>query len=386
MRVLMLNTPVPTHFTPLVPLAWALRAAGHEVVAAVQPDVVPAALSAGLHTVPIGDPYYVDDLLGGGLPAGKRLREVRERPGPEGLAGGARVWMMHAKYLLPEHLAFARAYRPDLIVADMLEYTSLIIGGVLGVPVVHHRWGLDPISTGARDTARTTLHATCRRAGLDGLPDPAVLLDPSPDELRLPGTAPGTPIRYVTYNGPGKLPEWLYEAKPAGLRRVVVSLGTSTLELGGLPMLGNVLRGLAGLPRTETLATVPAKYRDTLGDLPDGVRLIDPVPLQPLLGTCDAVVHHGGAGTMMTATSAGLPQLVLPQIMDQFPHGDALAAAGAGIVVADAAGQDDPAAAGAAVARLLDVPEYRLRAGKLAASMGSMPSPARVAEDLATLR
>lgn len=39
MRVLMMSTPAPTHFTPLVSLAWALRGTGHEVVVAGQPDV-----------------------------------------------------------------------------------------------------------------------------------------------------------------------------------------------------------------------------------------------------------------------------------------------------------------------------------------------------------
>ncbi|WP_129308660.1 nucleotide disphospho-sugar-binding domain-containing protein [Streptomyces sp. L2] len=385
MRVLMLNTPVPTHFSPLLPLAWALRGEGHEVVAAVQPDVVDTALTAGLHTVSIGDPYHVEDLLSGGLPPGKRPREVRPRPDAAGLAGGAKVWQMHAKYLVEEHLAFARRYRPDLIVADMMEYSSLIVGGVLGVPVVHHRWGLDPFTTGARAAAREALGPLCRRLGLPGLPDPDVVLDPSPAALRLPDTSPGSPIRYVPSNGPAVLPDWLYDGPAADRRRVVVSLGTSTLDLGGLPLLVHVLRAFADLPDTEALATVPGRLRESLTGLPPNVRLIDPVPLRPLLDSCAAVVHHGGAGTLFTATDAGLPQLVLPQIMDQFPHGDALASAAAGLTLTEAADQDDPGQVAAAVRKLLDDPSYGSAAGGLAGAIAAMPSPGQVARDLARL-
>jgi vancomycin aglycone glucosyltransferase len=38
---------------------------------------------------------------------------------------------------------------------------------------------------------------------------------------------------------------------------------------------------------------------------------------QALFGRVAAVVHHGGAGTTTTATMAGVPQVVVPQIADQ---------------------------------------------------------------------
>ena len=41
------------------------------------------------------------------------------------------------------------------------------------------------------------------------------------------------------------------------------------------------------------------------------------VNLQALFGRVAAVVHHGGAGTTTTATSAGAPQVVVPQMVDQ---------------------------------------------------------------------
>jgi len=40
---------------------------------------------------------------------------------------------------------------------------------------------------------------------------------------------------------------------------------------------------------------------------------------QALFPRMAAVVHHGGAGTTTTATRAGAPQVIVPQIVDQ-PH------------------------------------------------------------------
>jgi UDP:flavonoid glycosyltransferase YjiC (YdhE family) len=48
MRVLILCTPVPTHFMPLVPMVWALRSAGHDVLVARRPDVMATVPAAGL--------------------------------------------------------------------------------------------------------------------------------------------------------------------------------------------------------------------------------------------------------------------------------------------------------------------------------------------------
>ncbi|MFE7278671.1 hypothetical protein [Streptomyces sp. NPDC057623] len=130
MRVLMMSTPAPTHFTPLVSLAWALRGAGHEVVVAGQPDVLGAVASAGLNAVSVGDWFHVDDMLVAGLREGERPLETRPRASLEALGGYGRVWMTHARYLVGRYMEFARIYGPDLIVSDPLEYSSLLVGGV----------------------------------------------------------------------------------------------------------------------------------------------------------------------------------------------------------------------------------------------------------------
>ena len=54
------------------------------------------------------------------------------------------------------------------------------------------------------------------------------------------------------------------------------------------------------------------------GALPEGVFVTGSVPHAALFARCAAVVHHGGAGTTTTAARAGVPQVVVPHVVDQF--------------------------------------------------------------------
>lgn len=375
MRVLMISTPVATHVQPMMPLGWALRAAGHTVLVAGQPDIVAAAHGAGLSAVLVGEPFVVSELAAQGLPDGRRPIHVGDRPTEPELAAGARVWIMHARYLTGPYLRLAEQWRPDLIVSDRLEYSALIVGAVLGIPVVHHRWGVDPIATAAWEPARRTLDGLCRRHGLaDGLPAPALILDPSPPGFQVPGITAGTPIRPVPSNGNAEVPQWAFGGDRR--RRVCVSLGWLTLALHGLPLLRRIIEGCATIEDCETVVTVQPEFRQQLGEVPATVRLVDPVPIDLILGSCDAVVHHGGSGTSITAATFGLPQLALPQYLDAFDVGDRLAVTGVGISLDEAKRQDDSGEIADAVRRLLTEPGYAAAARGLRAEVAAMASPA----------
>ena len=54
LRILMSTWGWRSHFYGLVPLGWALQAAGHEVRVASHPALVPAITAAGLAAVPLG--------------------------------------------------------------------------------------------------------------------------------------------------------------------------------------------------------------------------------------------------------------------------------------------------------------------------------------------
>lgn len=53
-------------------------------------------------------------------------------------------------------------------------------------------------------------------------------------------------------------------------------------------------------------------------DLPHRVKHIGTAPHGVLFPRCAAVIHHGGAGTTAVAARAGIPQIVVPHVTDQF--------------------------------------------------------------------
>jgi len=64
------------------------------------------------------------------------------------------------------------------------------------------------------------------------------------------------------------------------------------------------------------------------GALPPGWRVVHDVPHALLFPRTAAVVHHGGSGTTASALRAGVPQVLLPLILDQFHHAHRLHLAG----------------------------------------------------------
>ena len=68
-------------------------------------------------------------------------------------------------------------------------------------------------------------------------------------------------------------------------------------------------------------------------DLPDGVRHLDYAPFSQLLPRCGALISHGGIGTLSAALAAGIPQVVMPMVADQFDNAARLRRLGVGEVL-----------------------------------------------------
>jgi UDP:flavonoid glycosyltransferase YjiC (YdhE family) len=65
-----------------------------------------------------------------------------------------------------------------------------------------------------------------------------------------------------------------------------------------------------------------------VGALPPGWRVVREAPHALLFPRTAVVVHHGGSGTTASALRAGVPQVLLPLILDQFHHAHRLHVAG----------------------------------------------------------
>lgn len=384
MRALIMATPVSSHFAPMIPLAWALRAAGHEVLVAGQPDITGMATAAGLPTAVIGDTFDAIEAIAAGLPAGKRPNEAgRAQMASDNPLALAQPWLIHAKYLVSPYRDFAERWRPDVILSDPFEFAALAVGGLLGIPVVHHRWHIDTFGAQHLAIAEKVLGGRFRRMGLPELPAPDLVLDASPPSLRPAGAEPAGHIRYIPFNGTGSVPSWAAE-KGAG-KRVVITFGRLTAELNGVPLFRHAIDAASALPDVEAVVTLERGYRDELGPVPSGVRVVDPAPLNLFLDTADLVVHHGAFGTLFTASTFGLPQLVLPQLADEAQWGERLADCGAAKSVADPAAQNDPAVLREAMRALLGESGYAAGARKLADEIAAQPSPAEVVKDIEKL-
>lgn len=392
MRVLFATWAEPGHLYSLVPLAWACRAAGHEVRLAAPPSCMASAARAGLTGVPVGRDVAVEQIRNRADLAAWR------RPGrwPEGWASrpglldeGRRAVLRAladkqfavADAMAGDLLAFARRWRPDVVVHDALCFAGTVAAAALGVPAYGHGWGTATVMRVEHhelgDRPLPGYPRLFERHGVPPRTGPTAWFDPCPPALRLPDPAPRPRIgvRYVPYNGPGDVPRWVVEerARP----RVCVTAGVSGQKVrpGVLPpLLAHTVRALAGRGLDVVLA-LGADQARTLGAAPEKARVAVGLPMSELLPTCAAVVHHGGSGTGLTAAAAGTPQLVLPQIPVTAEIGERLHHQGAGLLLPPAL-QGDPAAVGEAVEALLDDPRHADAAARLRTDLLRMPSPA----------
>ncbi|MFD7979361.1 nucleotide disphospho-sugar-binding domain-containing protein [Streptomyces sp. NPDC059071] len=382
MRVLFVSWAWPTHFYPMVPLAWALRAAGHEVRVATPPGLAAHVTAAGLPFVPVGHD----------LDAVARIREYI--PGrASGTPGrGPRAVSLFAdlaEAMADDLVAFARAWRPDLVVHEPTAYAGPLAAAACGARAVRMPWGADLMHRQATlDAEERELAPLFARFGL-GAPDTlgALTVDLCPPTMQVPEESrPGPlhrlPMRYVPYNGAGRVPVPL---PPAARRRprVCVTWGTTVGRLDGSMFLaGEVVAALDALD-VGIVVAVDGSQRRLLGTLPERAKVVESVPLHCVLPHCDLVVAHGGAGTILTGLAQGLPQLVVPQLIDHTFNAQRFAATGAGLSL----GRDEarPAGLRAAVLELLEQPSYRKAAEEIRTENDRRPTPARVAAQLARL-
>ena len=109
-------------------------------------------------------------------------------------------------------------------------------------------------------------------------------------------------------------------------------------------------------------------------------RFVNQAAVLPLV---DLSVHHGGAGTMLGTAANGRPQLLMPQVADQFINGRAVESAGIGRMITNDSYR--PGMIRDAVRALLPPSDAANRSRELAEVIAQMPSPNDVASTLLSL-
>jgi UDP:flavonoid glycosyltransferase YjiC (YdhE family) len=368
-----------SHFYPMVPLAWALRAEGHDVRVVAQPAFMSVVAAAGLLCMAAGP----DADLNADWRA-TEVAPVAEEAWNNGEERRARravsMFVLVAEAMADDVLAISRNWEPDLVIYEPRAYAGQLAANIMGKPAVRHLWGTD-YTIGRWDFEQQVVAPFFAKHGVKEVsPAGDMTIDPCPPPLQIAAAEQRIVMRYVPYNGSGMTPDL---GARDGRPRVCVTWGTTSGKLmGNLSPVHEVLAALDGLG-VEPVVAVLAEERDLLGTVPPGVRVVEDAPLHLLLPHCDAVVHQGGCGTTVTTLRCGTPQLIMPTIADQFLHGERVAELGAGLCAERRTATPDLVAK--CVTSLLSHDGYRRRALEISADSERQASPAEVAGDLARL-
>ena len=107
----------------------------------------------------------------------------------------------------------------------------------------------------------------------------------------------------------------------SGTKPVVISLGAMSLSPHDAAQTAELV--LTALRKINVRAIVQG-WNDYLAgkDLGQNILHVGSVPHTWLFDRAAAVVHHGGFGTTASAFAAGIPQLIIPHIIDQYVWGN----------------------------------------------------------------
>ncbi len=435
MKVLFVPWALSGHYFPMVPLVWAFRSAGHEVRVATQPGAAELVKKSGMTVAEVGTGYdFIADMremfassrsqlpMARGIISAdlrKDLRNGSARPAPpappaehqavaqQRAAQSAKELrdMLYSKIapfvraavaMADDVVAVAEAWRPDLVISDPFVMAAPLAARRADAVLVHSLWGpalqrqigIFPVSGLPGNLWPADLVHVYQKHGVEPQSEfAAATVDPCPDRLQFPVIPNRMPVRYVPYNGTGDWPDWVLA--PATRPRVCVTWGTLTTVLVGEDSfkVPGIVTALAGMG-VEVVVTLTAADRDRLdaasgGGVPEGVRVVTGLPLHLLLHSCDAIVHQGGGGTMLTAASFGVPQVIVSGAMDQLTCGVKLEAAGAGRSLgwADVGTSEFTDA----VSAVLSDDTVRKSAADLREEIAAQPSPAAVADQIAQM-
>ncbi|MCX2968301.1 MULTISPECIES: glycosyltransferase [Streptomyces] len=380
MRYLFTSMPVSSHLMPLVPLAHAAQAAGHEVLVATCGPARRTAVAAGLVTAEAGaarqarQPY--DDLL-------RTLERAGAGSAPDdatSLAVHGRAFGEVGARMLDDLVHIARTWGADAVVYPGIHSAALVAARAAGVPAVLHGYGT-PLPTFGPALDHLAPHAA--RAGVDKVTEAEIEIDVLPPSLANFTDVPtdiGRPahhlaMRYGCFNNGGTLPHWAL--RPGEVPRVVATCGSSAAMTRDGALYRDIVHATGELGAELVLLTADAELPKLPAALPPHVRPERWVPLRALLDGCDAIVHHGGSGTVLSSFAAGVPQVSLPMPGTvNVSNARTVADRGAGRTLDIDA--DGPGAVTDALREVLRDPAPRRASREVAAEMAAMPAPAEV--------
>lgn len=372
MRILFTTIAASGHFHPLVPLARAAEAAGHEVAFATGGSFCPAIQAAGFRCFSAGFDY-------GGQPLDAWFPEMRELTGEAFVQFVARRIRIEAqaKRMVPDLLTLAEAWPPDLIVRDAAEYGGCVAAEVLGIPHASVRTAYSPSCFVRRLMIASELTALRTAHGLP--PDPEVKMPFRYLHLAAeppgfwPAEEPPAPtshlLRPLIFDDPGEalVPDWV-ERLPA-VPTVCATLGTFMNR--STDVFAAIIAGVRD--HDVNLVVLIGRNMDPaqFDPHPANVHVEQYIPLSRLLPYADLVISQAGFSTITTTLRNGLPMVLIPLGADQPENARQCAALGVGLVVA--ADERTSEGIGRAMQAVWVEPRYRANAERVRDAMAALP-------------
>ena len=300
------------HLAPLLPLARAVRDAGHVVAIAGSGGLVPRIEEAGFIAFATSPESHH---LQTAASQSRRPLEVLDAHTTE-LEFAENFADRGARRMAGAVPDIIRSFRPDLVLRDETDLGTTIAAELLGIPVACHlvlASGLlmRPELVAPRLDAVRAEHGLSADPDLTRLTSGLVLSDAAPS-FRSPESPLLLEPTHYRSTAPPMAPS------RAGRPGIYVTLGTIFNQASG-DLFERLLVGLADLG-VEIVATVGVGTDPAdLGPQPDHVRVERFLPQGDVLPGVDLVVSHGGSGSLMATLAHGLPSLLLPLGADQ-PH------------------------------------------------------------------
>lgn len=358
MRVLLTTHPGSGHLHPLIPLARALVAEGHEVAVATSELFCAQVEKLGLHSLPAGRAWLESD--------------PSTLPGFVEATAPAQVgWFCDlARETEADLVLAARRWGADLVIRESMEFGGWLVAEALGLPcavvgivVALSAQTVDLISGGALAALAAERGVEVERSEGDLYVD---LLPASMRPPGLPGPRSSIQLRPEPFDASGdeQVPDVV--ARRDGRPLVYATLGTVyNTRTDAFDLLVDAFDGLPA----DVLMTVgrdqdPGRWSGATAN----VHVERYVPQSRVLPHCSAAVTHGGCGTQLTALLNAVPTLVLPFSADQPFNAAITAAAGVGLSAANVDGEGglgttrvdllEPAAVREQLVRLLSEPHF----------------------------
>jgi UDP:flavonoid glycosyltransferase YjiC (YdhE family) len=390
MKALFTVQPAIGHLHPLVPVARALEEAGHEVAFCSSASFGPEIEAFGFESFPAGLDWVAADR--------STWTHFPPMPPPPDPAFPDFVVTVFAdittRAMVPDVLAIAREWQPDVIVREVMEWSGCLVGELLGIP--HASVGGNAYSGVDSPEIRyfpgNRLFAAepyARHRVEFGLPPDPELADPYKylhlcsmpqrwDRPGLPAPANTHYVRHVSVVRSGEvLPPWV---RSLGQRPVVyAALGTIAHAMPGIFEL--ILEALRG----EDVDLILAVGQDpaAFGPQPRNVRIEQYVPQTQLLPRCDAFISHGGFNSVKESLSCGVPLVVLPIMSDEPYSAERCEALGVGRAVGPA--ERSAETVRDAVRAVLSDPSYRRCAAGFRGEMTGLPAGEHLVQLLTSL-